>query len=79
MPDDAARAAGLMVVAPGVYLTSPTRQHVVLVQDEDGRWVAWAGRHDKDGRLFREWTLYQGKSLERALKAAQTFAGRLRR
>lgn len=83
--DDAARAAGLTVMKPGVYLTAPTPRHLVLVQWEDGRWIAWAGAYatgsyatEADrGRLVREWDLYRGPSLERALRAAARFAERL--
>ena len=80
--DEAARAAGLMVIEPGTYLTAPTRRHRVLVRWEDGRWITWAGIYRTatfagggDGAvLVRERILYRGTSLDAALRAATRFA-----
>lgn len=81
--DTLAADAGLLRVGERVYVTSPTRRHVVVVQWEGDRWVAWAGRyddwHERGRKPSKQWTRYQGPDLGRALDAAVKFAGRLRR
>lgn len=82
MPDAAAQAAGLVQLADGVYGTSPTRVHEVLVQAEAGRWVAWAAYYHRSlngGQTpMREWTLYRGADVKRAMHEAVRFARRFK-
>lgn len=73
-------SAGLVPRGTDVWGTSPTRSHEVLVMREGNRWVAWAGyyhpSHNRGRTPMREWVLYIGPNVRRAVEAATKFAGR---
>lgn len=72
--------AGLVPRGIDVWGTSPTRSHEVLVMREGGRWVAWAGyyhrSHNRGRTPMREWVLYTGPHVRRAVQEAVRFARR---
>lgn len=53
----------------------------MLVQKDVGMWTAWAGSYHPShagGRApLREWVLYTGPDVRRAVQEAVRFAGRL--
>src|SRR5690606_9820013 len=82
--DDAqARAAGLLVLVSGrVYYASPSRLAGVFVQRDGDTWEAYAvtwrpARQGTAGELMmaEDRTLYRGRELARALRAAVRWAG----
>ena len=81
--DAQARAAGLLVLVSGrVYYASPSRLAGVFVQRDGDTWEAYAvtwrpARQGTAGELMmaEDRTLYRGRELARALRAAVRWAG----